>query len=50
MSIRRLPYLNRADFYKFKAKALRYIVYGRYLFRKKSKNVPLVRVVDDADE
>ena len=42
--------LSAREFWRFKRRALRHLVRGRHLFRRASKNVPLRRVVDGADE
>jgi hypothetical protein len=39
--------MTRAEFRNFKRLAMRHVVRGRQLFRKQSKDTPLVRIVDD---
>ncbi|KYG40266.1 hypothetical protein M433DRAFT_236822 [Acidomyces richmondensis BFW] len=46
--MRRPAQMTRSEFRNFKRSAMQYIVRDRQLFRKQSKNVPLVRVVDNA--
>jgi hypothetical protein len=48
LTMRRPAQMTRSEFRNFKRSAMRYVVRDRQLFRKQSKNVPLVRVVDDA--
>jgi len=46
VTLRRPPGMTRREFRNFKRSAVKYVVIGRQLFRKQSKNMPLVRVVD----
>ena len=38
------------DFRKFKKKALQYLVYSRYLFRRSTYSTPLRRVINNLAE
>jgi hypothetical protein len=47
LTMRRPVEMTRAEFRNFKRLAMRHVVRGRQLFRKQSKDTPLVRIVDD---
>jgi len=42
--------LSRKDYTKFRRDALTYLVQGRQLFKRASRNIPLRRVIDDIEE
>ena len=46
LTFRRPQDLTKSEFRTFKKQALKFVVRDGHLFRKRSKNVPLVRVVD----